>query len=88
MTLPHRTALLGHGYHVPDHIRGNDDPVFDWLRQHPPSGGELFTGLKYRRVLAHADGVVDLMVRACRDALDRAGLPADHIGMLLGGGSV
>lgn len=88
MTHTHRTALLGQGYQVPEHIRGNDDPIFDWLRRHPPSGGELFTGLKYRRVLARADGVVDLMVHACQDALAQAGLRPGQIDMLLGGGSV
>jgi 3-oxoacyl-[acyl-carrier-protein] synthase-3 len=88
MSAPTHAALLGHGYQVPPHIRGNDDPVFAWLRQHPPSGGELFNGLKFRRVLAHADGVIELMVQACRHAMTQANITADQVGMLLGGGSV
>ena len=36
-------AILGQGHELPDHIRGNDDPLFDWLRAHQPAGSDIFT---------------------------------------------
>lgn len=88
MGADHHVAILGQGYAVPDTIRGNDDPIFDWLRQHTPPGTDLFNGLKYRRVLACADAVIDIMTEACRDALRRAHLRPDDIDLLTGAGSV
>ncbi len=81
-------ALLGHGHALPDIVRGNDDPVFDWLRAHTPPGTDLFNGLKYRRVLPTADGLIDLMANACRHALHQARLDTSQIDMILGAGSV
>lgn len=87
MTMPH-VSILGVGHALPERVRGNDDPIFDWLRQHHPAGSDIFQGLKYRRVLDRADGVVDLMVSASRSALAEAGLQTADVDMLLGSGSV
>lgn len=83
-----RVAILGVGYCLPDKIRGNDDPVFDWLRAHPPSGGELFDGLKYRRVLERGDQVTDIVAQACRHAAQDAGVALADIDLLIGSASV
>lgn len=81
-------AILGHGHAVGPLIRGNDAPIFDWLKQHSPSGTDLFDGLKFRRVLATPEGVVDIMVEACQNALAQAGLRPEQVDMILGSGSV
>ena len=81
-------AILGQGYAVPPFIRGNDAPIFDWLKKHSPSGTDLFDGLKFRRVLATPEGVVDIMVESCQNALAQAQLKPEHVGMILGSGSV
>ena len=43
--------LTGVGYAVGPVVRGNDDPIFDWLKAHPQPGQDLFKGYKSRRVL-------------------------------------
>lgn len=81
-------AVMGVGAAVPDHIRGNDDPIFDWLKQHAQPGQQLFDGLKYRRVLAHADDVIDIMEAAARHALAQARIEPHEVDIVLGTGSV
>lgn len=81
-------AILGQGYAVPPFIRDNDAPVFDWLKKNSPSGTDLFNGLKFRRVLATPEGVIDIMVESCRNALEQARLKPEHVDMILGAGSV
>jgi 3-oxoacyl-[acyl-carrier-protein] synthase-3 len=81
-------AILGHGHAVGPLIRGNDAPIFDWLKQHSPSGTDLFDGLKFRRVLARPEDIVDIMVESCQNALAQADLKPEHIDMILGSGSV
>lgn len=88
MTAAPHVALLGQGYAVPDLIRGNDAPIFDWLKANSPSGTDLFNGLKFRRVLPKAEGVIDIMVSACQHAMNEAGIQSDQVDMLLGAGSV
>jgi 3-oxoacyl-[acyl-carrier-protein] synthase-3 len=83
-----RVAILGVGYCLPDKIRGNDDPVFDWLREHPPSGGELFDGLKYRRVLERGDQITGLVAHACKNAAADAKVDLADIDLLIGSASV
>lgn len=87
-TAAKRVAILGQGHQVPDHIRGNDDPIFDWLKAHSPSGSDIFTGLKYRRVLRHANDVVGIMVHSCKTALEQAQVPLDQVDLLLGSATV
>lgn len=83
-----QVAILGQGHALPDHVRGNDDPIFDWLKAHEPAGSDIFTGLKYRRVLAHANDVVGIMVRSCQIALAQAKVPLDQVDLLLGSATV
>ena len=85
---PLRVATLGVGYSVPDTIRDNDDPIFDWINSHKLPNSDIFTGLKHRRVLAKPEDVVDIMVQAASRALGDAGkLPGD-VDMLLGASSI
>lgn len=83
-----QVAILGQGHALPDHIRTNDDPIFDWLKAHEPAGSDIFTGLKYRRVLAHANDVVGIMVDASKTALAMAKVPLDEVDLLLGSATV
>lgn len=88
MTTTAPITVLGLGHALGEIIRGNDDPLFDWLRAHPPAGGELFDGLKWRRALPRADDLVGLMCDAARRALADARTAPAEVDMLLGYGSV
>jgi 3-oxoacyl-[acyl-carrier-protein] synthase-3 len=81
-------AIVGTGVAVPEQVRTNDDPVFDWLRVHTPEGAALFTGYCERRVLGPGETVTWLMVEAARTALEAAGAGPDSVDVLLGYGSV
>ena len=79
--------LTGLGYFVPPNIRTNNDPIFQWLREH--GGGQgLFEGFNERRVLAPGEDLMTLMPPAARSALDDAGLAASDIDLLIGMGSI
>ena len=80
--------ILGTGHTVPGTIRHNDDPIFDWLKEHGSEGGKLFTGYEKRHVLADGEGLIDIMVPAAKLALDRAGIDAAQVDLLLGDGSI
>lgn len=88
MSTPPRIAIQGVGFALGDIIRGNDDPIFDWLRKHPPHGGVIFDGLKYRRVLPCADDVIDIVARSCRDAAADAKVALGDVDLLIGSTSV
>ncbi|MGH3692853.1 MAG: hypothetical protein ACRDRX_02415 [Pseudonocardiaceae bacterium] len=83
-----RPAILGTGSCLPDTVRRNDDPVFDWLHRNNPAGSELFQGYEQRRVLAKGQTVVDIMVPAARRALAAAGRTIEQVDLLLGYASV
>jgi 3-oxoacyl-[acyl-carrier-protein] synthase-3 len=83
-----RPAILATGSCLPDTIRRNDDPIFDWLHQNPPPNEDLFEGYDQRRVLAPEEQLVELMVEAARSALQRAALAAADIDLLIGYASV
>ena len=83
-----RPAILATGSCLPDTIRSNDDPIFDWLHQNPPPNANLFEGYDQRRVLAPGEQLVDRMVDAARSALQRAGLAAADVDLLIGYASV
>lgn len=83
-----RPAILATGSALPETIRRNDDPIFDWLHQNPPPNQDLFEGYDQRRVLASGEQLVDLMVEAARSALERAALAAADIDLLIGYASV
>ena len=77
-------AILATGSAVPDTVRTNNDPIFNWLKAHPPPGQPLFEGYKERRVLAPDATLADLMVEAAAKALDSAGVAAADVDVVLG----
>ena len=79
--------IHGAGYAVPTSVRKNDDPIFDWLNQHPPSDSP-FAGYDERRVLADGENLVDIMVPAAQQPLLAASLKPADVDLLLGYGSV
>ena len=83
-----KVAIVGVGYRLPDRVRSNDDPIFDWLKKHDPDAQKLFDGLKYRRVLADPQGVIDIVADACRSAAEDAKVPLADVDLLLGSASV
>ena len=83
-----RPAILATGSCLPDTIRKNDDPVFDWLRSHLETGEKLFEGYCERRVLGPDEHLVDLMAGAAQTALQRAAVAAADIDLLIGYASI
>jgi 3-oxoacyl-[acyl-carrier-protein] synthase III len=81
-------ALIATGSALPEQIRTNDDPIFDWLRNNPQYGAKLFTGYEQRRVLGPGETVTSIMVAAARAALVNGATDAEQIDLLLGYGSV
>ena len=81
-------ALIATGSAFPAQIRTNDDPIFDWLRDNPQFGEQLFTGYNQRRVLGPGETVTSIMVAAARAALVQGAIDPAQIDMLLGFGSV
>lgn len=79
-----RIGLVGLGQALPATVRTNDDPIFDWLRQHHPQGVDLFQGYVTRRVLAPGEALVDLMETAAKQALAGSRVPAAEIDLLIG----
>ena len=78
--------ILGVGYAVPPDIRTNDDPIFDWIKQHQPPGTNLFQGYLQRRVLT--GNLLSIMVPAALGAIADAGIRPADVDMLLGDASV
>lgn len=92
-TIPPSTTPLpritGRGHALPPARRGNDDPVFDWLRQNEPDHWDAyFSGYDERPVLSPGEHLVDLMQAAAQQALDMAGLAPGDVDLLLGYASV
>lgn len=90
-----RVAIVGVGYFVPPIVRTNDDPIFNWLKQHQAPGQDLFSGYKERRILACPDSLsdlpktlADLMVPAARQAMRNAGIGPNDVDVILGDASV
>ncbi len=79
--------ILGVGYAVPQAVRTNDDPIFDWLKKHPVSGNP-FWGYVDRRVLSPGETAMTIMLPAAQSALGSAGLQPSQVDMLLGCGSI
>lgn len=87
-----RAGVLGTGHAVPGRTRDEDDPVYQQLDRRDGSSGAseaaLFTGAQVRHVLADDEDVEPLMVEACRQALDEAGLRPQDVDRLYGYASV
>lgn len=81
-------AILAASYAVPERVVGNDNPIYDYLRQHQLQGQNLFQGYHERRFLAPGQPVTDLMLQAAQEALAKAGLAADAVDRLYGYSSV
>ncbi len=79
-----RIAITGTGAAVGDIIRGNDDPVFAWVRQNPPPNHDIFDGLTYRRVLGPGQTVVSIAVAAATQALQEAHVAIAEVDLLIG----
>jgi 3-oxoacyl-[acyl-carrier-protein] synthase-3 len=80
--------IIGLGYSVPSTLRGNDDPIFNWLKANVPNWNEYFQGYSTRVVLAPGEDLMTLMVPAALNALQDAKLDPSEIDMLLGYASV
>ncbi len=83
-------AILGTGAAFPAKVRLNDDPVFTWIiDQTPPDQrGQMFTGLKERRVLAEDEEITTFMVDAAKAALVEAQVDIADIDLIVGYSSV
>jgi 3-oxoacyl-[acyl-carrier-protein] synthase III len=87
MTDP-QPRILGLGYAVPQNLRGNDDPIFDWLKAHIPPGSNPFQGYNTRVVLGPGEDLMTIMVPAALNALQDAQLAPADVDMMLGYASV
>ncbi len=83
-----RVVIAGVGFAVPDAIRLNTDPIFDWLHAHEPIGVNPFQGYVERRVLASDEDLVDTLVPASRMAMNDAGVSVGEVDVLTGFASV
>jgi len=83
-----RVAITGTGHNLPPTIRGNDDPIFDYLHAHQPPGTDLFKGYEYRRVLDPGVSLEDLMIGAAGRALEDAKLGPGDIDVITGYASI
>lgn len=79
-----KLAILGCGYAVPANIRTNDDPIFDYIKQHELPGQDLFKGYYERRVLLPDESIIGLMVRSSSLAMQEADSKADDIINVIG----
>lgn len=78
--------ITGSGWKVPDTIRTNYDPIFDWLKAN--SNHTNFKGYVTRHVLAQGEDLVSIMLPAAQKALDNAKLHGSDIDMIIGASSV
>ena len=77
-------GVIGMGHRVPDQVRKNDDPIFDWVKKNVPGWNELFTGYVERRILAPGETVLDILEPAARMAIDDAELTTADIDVVIG----
>jgi len=80
--------ITGTGWHVPDKIRLNDDPIFDWLWKHVDNIKKSFAGYDKRHSLSEGECLSDIMFPAALMALKNAGKKPEDIDLLLGCGSI
>jgi len=77
-------GIIGMARRLPDNIRTNNDPIFDWIHKHHPDGEGLFTGYDKRHVLAKGETVLDILTPAARMAIDDADLETRQIDIVIG----
>jgi 3-oxoacyl-[acyl-carrier-protein] synthase III len=81
-----KPRIISTGWKVPDKIRTNYDPIFDWLKQNTDQ--DQFKGYITRHVLADGEELESLMLPAAQTALENAGLEGTDIDMIIGASSV
>lgn len=83
-------GIVGLGYAVGSGIRTNNDPVFDWLRDHKNkiANKNLFTGYKDRAVLENGETLDGIMTLAASNALKQAKMKASDIDLIVGYASI
>lgn len=79
--------IIGTGWTVPEKIRYNDDPVFDWLKKNKADQAQ-FAGYEERHVLRPDEDLIDIMLPAAKMAMQKAGKEPKDIDLLIGLGSV
>ncbi|MGH7620263.1 MAG: 3-oxoacyl-ACP synthase, partial [Gemmatimonadaceae bacterium] len=79
-----RAAIVSTAYAVPPKIRHNDDPIFDYIKDHDPTHGKLFYGYKERRVLDDKEKIEPYIVHAAQSALQEANIAPADVDLLLG----
>jgi 3-oxoacyl-[acyl-carrier-protein] synthase-3 len=77
-------GIIGMARRLPNNIRTNNDPIFDWIHKHHPDGEGLFTGYDKRHVLAAGETVLDILTPAARMAIDDADLETRQIDIVIG----
>ena len=77
-------GIISMAYRVPDLVRTNDDPIFDWLKAHNPEGTKLFVGYDERRVLARDESALDILVPAAEEAMANAEVDPTEIDLIIG----
>ena len=83
-----RPRITGTGFSLPTATRGNDDPIFHWLKTNVPNGKLMFDGYETRHVLRYGEDLMTIMVPAAQNAMKMAGLEPADIDILLGTGSI
>lgn len=80
--------IIGTGWHLPEKIRLNNDPVFAWLKKNDPDWEKMFDGYEKRHVLSGKENLIDIMVPAAQKALKSSEKKASEIDILIGCGSI
>ncbi|GEO05436.1 hypothetical protein AAE02nite_31000 [Adhaeribacter aerolatus] len=79
--------IIGTGWAVPEKIRYNNDPIFDWLKKNEPNQA-MFEGYEERHVLEPGEDLIDIMLPAAKMALQKANKEPKDIDILIGLGSI
>lgn len=77
-------GVIGLGHRVPEQIRRNNDPIFDWLKKNVKDWDELFYGYEERHILSPGETVLDILEPASRMAIADAELAASDIDVVIG----
>jgi 3-oxoacyl-[acyl-carrier-protein] synthase III len=79
-------GIIGLGYHVPEHVRLNDDPIFDALKKDKTQEEvlKLFQGFSRRHVLKPGEQLATLIIAAAEKAMIDADVRAADIDLLIG----
>ncbi|WP_421709635.1 beta-ketoacyl-ACP synthase III [Algihabitans sp.] len=79
--MPLRAQVIGHGAYLPETVWTNDELARkvetsdDWIVKR--------TGIRQRHIAAEGELTSDLAVAACRQALERAGVPATAVDLIV-----